>query len=84
MKGHTSQISRFSESKSKNIFFSLGQSDHTLIEWRIELVIDDNEYKKSLVQDIKKESEIYDETILRELNYSFNVQQSLESLKGII
>jgi len=34
LKGHSSQIARFALTKNNNIFFSLGATDRTLIEWQ--------------------------------------------------
>ena len=34
LKGHGSQVSRLCLAKNSNIFYSLGATDRTLIEWR--------------------------------------------------
>ena len=46
LRGHSSQVARFALTKNSNIFFSVGMSDRTLIEWQSNI---DNQPRSKLL-----------------------------------
>jgi hypothetical protein len=75
--GHASSVSRLRLLKDQQAFISLGHQDNALIEWKTELLYDEKDV--ALIEaggggDPKAETEamnIYDDPLLRELNFSF-------------
>ena len=46
LKGHASNISRLLMSKSQEVFYSVGATDNTLIEWRVEFINDAGDFSR--------------------------------------
>ena len=94
LKGHSSQISRLMMTKAQDLFYSLGMTDNTLIEWKIDYVMDCEEEskaeekisnknkKKNVNTDINEQLMMYDECLYRELNYSYSLNNITDKFKG--
>jgi len=72
LRGHSSQISRFALTKNSNIFFSLGHTDRTLIEWEIENITEEikKKYDELMNSDTRESHQVYEEVLNREITYT--------------
>lgn len=46
LRGHASNVSRMQMTKSQDVFYTVGQSDGTLIEWKIDCINDATDFSK--------------------------------------
>lgn len=63
-------------SKNQDVFFTLGQSDHTIIEWRLEQLFHKKDIYKNRVQPP------VDDMLAREVEYSVQRKAVNGSLKS--
>lgn len=53
LRGHASNVSRLIMAKSQDMFYSVGASDNTLIEWKVDFINDDGDFSKPFTDTAK-------------------------------
>ena len=75
LKGHSSQIYRLAIVKSQGYIYSLGLNDNTLVEWKVDFLMEEEEDVVKM-EDIKKKEEMISHMLLRELKFYHFIQET--------